>query len=61
MNDSEIRSTEHRVRRAQSCKSPYHAPRLEDLGEIGELLLGGSPGTGDSFNPGTEDPLGGGP
>lgn len=34
----------------------YACPRLEVLGDIRDLTLGGTPGTGDSGNPGLEDP-----
>ncbi len=40
---------------------PYQSPRLEKLGDIRDLVLGGSPGVNDTFNPGNEDPLGGSP
>ena len=33
------------------ARAPYMAPRLENLGEIRELTLGGSPGAGDSGSP----------
>jgi hypothetical protein len=32
----------------------YDPPRLTSLGDVRDLTLGGSPGTGDSGNPGTQ-------
>jgi hypothetical protein len=36
----------------------YRKPKLEDLGDLRTLTLGGSPGVGDSGNPGSEFPPG---
>jgi hypothetical protein len=35
---------------------PYSPPRLEVLGDVRDLTLGGSPGVGDSGNPLTRKP-----
>ncbi|MCB1628644.1 MAG: lasso RiPP family leader peptide-containing protein [Xanthomonadales bacterium] len=32
-------------------KQPYETPELRSLGDVRDLTLGGSPGTGDSGNP----------
>ncbi len=37
-------------------RAVYHGPRLELLGDIRELTMGGSPGVGDSGSPGTQQP-----
>jgi hypothetical protein len=34
-----------------ATKKAYEPPRLELIGDIFDLVLGGSPGTGDSGNP----------
>lgn len=34
----------------------YVRPRLEVFGDLRDLTLGGTPGSGDSGNPGMEDP-----
>jgi hypothetical protein len=33
---------------------PYQTPKLTALGDVRDLTLGGSPGTGDSGNPGIQ-------
>jgi len=38
-------------------RRPYTKPRLEVYGNVRDLTHGGSPGTGDSGNPGTRRPL----
>jgi hypothetical protein len=38
---------------ATDPRAPYEAPRLTRLGDLRELTLGTSPGTGDSGAPGT--------
>ena len=35
-------------------RSAYATPRLEQLGDVRELTLGGSPGAGDSGSPTTK-------
>jgi len=35
-------------------RKPYEPPALTALGDVRDLTLGGSPGTGDSGNAGTE-------
>ncbi len=35
-------------------RKPYTTPLLECFGDVRSLTLGGSPGTNDSGNPGTE-------
>lgn len=35
-------------------REPYLPPRLQLLGDLRDLTLGGSPGTGDSGNAGTQ-------
>ena len=44
-------------------RKPYRKPRLQELGDLRTLTLGGSPGTGDSGGGGAEFPPGalGGP
>lgn len=42
---------------APSRRLPYSAPRLEALGDIRELTLGGTPGSGDSVNLTTNPPI----
>jgi len=37
-----------------SLKKPYQTPKLYVYGELRDLTLGGSPGTGDSGNPGAQ-------
>jgi len=37
-------------------RKPYNSPKLEELGDIREITLGGSPGVGDSGNFSTEKP-----
>lgn len=37
-----------------AARLPYEAPRLVCLGDVRDLTLGGSPGTGDSGNAGAE-------
>jgi hypothetical protein len=39
-------------------RRPYRSPRLERLGDLRNLTLGGSPGMGDSANSAIEAPLG---
>ncbi len=41
---------------APSLRRAYHAPRLELLGDLRGLTLGGSPGTADSANNYSCDP-----
>lgn len=35
-------------------RAPYQAPQLTALGDVRDLTLGGSPGTGDSGNAGVQ-------
>ena len=35
-------------------RAPYETPTLVLLGDVRDLTLGGSPGSGDSGNPGAE-------
>lgn len=35
-------------------KQPYEAPQLRELGDVRDLTLGGSPGTGDSGSAATQ-------
>lgn len=39
-------------------KRPYRSPRLETLGDVRSLTLGGSPGVGDSGDPFNFEPPG---
>jgi hypothetical protein len=39
-------------------RRPYAPPRLEALGDVRDLTLGGSPGLGDSGNPTVFQPPG---
>ena len=41
-----------------TSRRPYRTPRLETLGDLRSLTLGGSPGMGDSANTAIESPLG---
>jgi hypothetical protein len=36
-----------------TAREPYVRPRLTLLGNVREVTLGGTPGVGDSINPGT--------
>lgn len=55
--DSQISETP-----AGSDRSRYVTPRLETLGDIRDLTLGGSPGTGDSpGDPANQKSIGAGP
>lgn len=38
----------------RGVRATYEAPRLLCLGDVRDLTLGGSPGTGDSSSAGTE-------
>lgn len=42
-------------------RKAYTPPRLQSLGDLRDLTLGGSPGLGDSGMPAQFAPLGGGP
>lgn len=44
-----------RGRRTGVRKRPYRTPRLERLGDVRDLTLGGSPGAGDSGSANTRD------
>ena len=44
--------------REQKPRRPYRAPRLEVLGDVRDLTLGGSPGVGDSGDPFNFEPPG---
>ncbi|MEM9302698.1 MAG: lasso RiPP family leader peptide-containing protein [Pseudomonadota bacterium] len=44
-----------------SKRRPYEAPVVEDLGDVRDVTMGGSPGTTDSGNQFVECPFGGGP
>jgi len=49
---------ENEKRSGGSKKKTYSAPKLEKLGDLRTLTLGGSPGTGDlSGNPSLSAPL----
>jgi hypothetical protein len=37
-----------------AVRAPYQAPQLTALGDVRDLTLGGSPGTGDSGSAGTQ-------
>ena len=37
-------------------REPYVRPKLTPFGDVREVTLGGSPGVGDSINPGTRHP-----
>ncbi len=41
---------------AVAGKRPYHKPTLTMHGDVRDLTLGGSPGTGESANPGHKKP-----
>lgn len=43
---------------ARPPRSPYRRPRLQRLGDLRSLTLGGSPGMGDSANSAIERPIG---
>lgn len=43
--------------REAARRRPYHTPRLERLGDLRSLTLGGSPGAGDSTDPLNFTPL----
>jgi hypothetical protein len=43
-------------RAREGAREPYAPPRLTPLGDVREVTLGGSPGVGDSVNPGTRHP-----
>ncbi len=45
---------------ADRRRRPYRPPRLVDFGDVRDLTLGGTPGTGDSGNP-TQKPFAFGP
>ena len=51
---SEIKKTHKKIQ--NFLRKPYHKPRLEELGDLRSLTLGGSPGGGDSSNTGSELP-----
>lgn len=53
MRPSEENLLEERHRPA-ATRLPYETPRLVCLGDVRDLTLGGSPGTGDSGNAGAE-------
>lgn len=42
---------------APGRRRPYRTPRLERLGDLRSLTLGGSPGAGDSGMAAEQDPL----
>lgn len=44
--------------KTHECSKPYNAPVLKPLGKLSTVTLGGSPGIGDSGNPGGEQPPG---
>jgi hypothetical protein len=37
-----------------ATRAPYETPVLINLGDVRDITLGGSPGSGDSGNPGTQ-------
>lgn len=41
---------------APTPREPYVRPKLTPFGDVREVTLGGSPGVGDSVNPGTRHP-----
>lgn len=53
--------TDEPRRLREGRRRPYTPPHLEALGDLRDLTLGGSPGTGDSGDPVNFSPLGGGP
>ena len=42
--------------RTDKDSKPYSTPDLKLLGKLSTVTLGGSPGVGDSGNPGTQQP-----
>lgn len=45
-----------RIEPCEARRLPYITPRLELLGDVRDLTLGGSPGTGDSSQPFLQNP-----
>ena len=61
MSHSELFHSEKKELPSPSRNQPkgrYQPPRLEELGDIGDVTLGGSPGAGDTINIDTTNPMG---
>jgi len=59
MSDNEFQSnidTQDSESKYKKKRKPYSRPKLDALGDLRALTLGGSPGLGDSGNEYTENP-----